>query len=80
VHLIEIRVEALRASKDPEHNKLAERAFGGDADAYAYIVNHGFKIIDANGKKRDFGAYNGDSGYAGLVKKQIAATRSELPG
>jgi len=78
VHLIELRVEALRASTDPDHNKLAESALGGDVDAYANIVNHKFQITDTNGKKRDFGAYNGDKGYAGLVKTQIAAARADL--
>jgi hypothetical protein len=80
VGLIERRVEALRASTNPDHNKLAESAFAGDADAYANIVNHKFQIRDATGKKRDFGAYNGDKGYAGLVKTQIAAARADLPG
>jgi hypothetical protein len=78
VHLIEKRVEALRASTNPEHNTLGESAFNGDAEAYAKVVNGSFKIKDKDGKKRDFGAYNGDKGYAGLVKSQIAAARDEL--
>ena len=79
VNLIEKRIEALRASTSPDHNQLAELAFAGDADAYANVVNHRFTITDASGKRRDFGAYNGDKGYAGLVKKSIAAADTELP-
>ncbi len=79
VNLIQKRFDALRASTNPDHNKLAEQAFAGDADAYANIVNHRFTITDASGKKRDFGAYNGDTGYADLVKNSIAATETELP-
>lgn len=79
VNLIEKRIAALRASTNPDHNQLAEQVFSGDADAYANVVNHRFTITDANGKRRDFGAYNGDKGYAGLVTKSIAAADSELP-
>lgn len=79
VNLIQTRLDALRASTSADHNQLAERAFSGDADAYANIVNHRFAITDASGKRRDFGAYNGDSGYSGLVTRSIAATATELP-
>jgi hypothetical protein len=79
LNLIQKRIDSLRASTKPEHNQLAEQAFGGDADAYADIVNHRFVITDADGKHRDFGAYNGDAGYYGLVKTSIAATNTELP-
>lgn len=79
VKLIEKRVEALRVSTNADHNKLGEMAFAGDPDAYANIVNHSFRITDRNGKKRDFGAYNGDKGYAGLVKRSIAEALTELP-
>ena len=79
VNLIQTRIEALRASTNADHNRLAEQAVSGDADAYANIVNHRFAITDASGKRRDFGAYNGDSGYAGLVTRSIAATDTELP-
>jgi hypothetical protein len=78
VHLIELRVEALRASTNPDHNALGEAAFAGDADAYAKVVNGTFKIKDKDGKKRDFYAYNGDKGYPGLVKAQIAAARADI--
>jgi hypothetical protein len=79
VNLIEKRIDALRASTNPDHKQLAEEAFSGDADAYANVVNHRFTITDAKGKRRDFGAYNGDKGYAGLVTKSIAAAERELP-
>lgn len=79
VNLIQKRIDALRASTNPDHNALAEQAASGDADAYANVVNHRFTITDANGKHRDFGAYNGDKGYAGLVTRSIAATDKELP-
>lgn len=78
VKLIELRIKALQASKDPDHTRLAEKALAGDARAYAYIVNHSFRITDADGNKRNFGAYNGDSGYANLVLRQIAAAESDL--
>jgi hypothetical protein len=78
VKLIELRVETLQASIDPDHKKLAAKALAGDADAYANIVNHSFQVTDSDGKKRTFGAYNGDSGYAHLVTTQIAAAQSEL--
>jgi hypothetical protein len=80
VHLIEKRVEALRASINPDHNTFGESASAGDPDTYANVVNHKFQITDANGKERDFGAYNADKGYANLVKRQIAAARADLPG
>jgi hypothetical protein len=79
VNLIQKRIDSLRASTEAEHNQLADKAFGGDADAYANIVNHRFSITDADGKHHDFGAYNGDPGYFGLVKTSITATDTELP-
>jgi peptidoglycan hydrolase-like protein with peptidoglycan-binding domain len=79
VKLIERRIEALRASAADEQRALGERAFAGDADAYANIVNHSFQITDGSGQKRDFGAYNGDPGYFGLVKDSIATANTELP-
>jgi len=78
VHLIELRVEALRASTNPEHTALGDSAFAGDPEAYAKVVNGSFKITDKDGKKRDFNAYNGDKGYAGLVRTQIAAARADI--
>jgi hypothetical protein len=78
VHLIELRVKDLQLSSDPEHNALAQKAMGGDAPAYAYIVNHSFQITADDGKKLNFGAYNGDKGYARLVEAQIAAAASDL--
>jgi hypothetical protein len=78
VKLIELRVKALQASNDSDHNKLAEHALAGDAHAYAYIVNHSFRITDTDGKRRDFGAYNTDSGYGNRVERQIAAAETDL--
>jgi hypothetical protein len=75
---LERRFNALRASTDLKHNELAEKAFAGDVDSYAYIVNHKFKITDASGKKRDFGAWNDQAVYFELVRKQIAAAKKEL--
>jgi len=75
---LEKRFEILQASREPKDRDLAEKALAGDAHAYAVIVSHGFTITDAAGKKRSFGAWNGDREYGGKVEDRIAEARTEL--